>query len=137
MSFLQVAFIVAIYLIMNVAAQRVLEPARRVLTMEQKARVMDVSARLRLVSNLPPIALVLFYGFAANQWPQHFGAVTLSVYSILISIAILFSIISYRRVCALNVPPSYLQRLVVSQILYIVALILLCGYLGFYYASSG
>ena len=135
--FLQIALAVAIYLMMMLAAQRVLEPGRRALSMEQKARVMDVSAGLRSASMFPPLVLVLVYGFAANQWPQHFGAVTLVIYALLISVATLFSVVSYRRIRALDMPGSYLQPLLVSQVLYIAALVFLCGCLSFYYGSSG
>ncbi len=134
-SFLLTTFAVAIYLLLLFAAQRILDSGRRALTVEQKAKVMDVSATLRSASILPPIALVLLFGFAADRWPEHFHAVMVVVYVLLIATSALFSATRYRRIRLLDLPRSYLQRLLASQILYIVALVFICGFLSAYYAA--
>ena len=124
------------YLAVLFVAHLVLEPARRQLTAAQKASVMDVSAPLRAASMLPPIVLVFLYGFAAQAWPQYFQVLTFTIYAIFISAMALISILAYRRIRVLDVPALYLQRLLASQIMYISALIFLCGYLSVYYVAA-
>jgi hypothetical protein len=125
----------ALYLAALFLADRMLEPARRELSPEEKVRLVDVGSGIRSAAYIPSAAAVLVLGSAIMLWPRHPSRIVIAVYVVFVGVTAMVSFYSWRQIRALEIRDSYLRRWALSRIVYTVAVASLCGYIAGYYVD--
>jgi hypothetical protein len=126
----------ALYLAALFLSERMLAPARRDLSAEEKVRLVDAASGFRTATYVPSVAALLVLGFTITLWPEHLGRIVIATYVTFIGATVLASVYSWRQIRALEIRDSYVRRWGLSRAVYTIAATCMCGYIAWYYLNT-
>ena len=105
-------------LIVAVITSRIVsERALKQLSNDEKGTLLDSFSGYRLYNTVVILGLVVAYFVATNYFPQSFSTLTLIFIILFFTVSATISILSYKKLRALNMPKGYIQSFLVSMVI--------------------
>jgi hypothetical protein len=121
-----------IALIAAIIVSRIInERGYRVLSDEEKVRLMDGFSKTRAYSLIPLLILIGGYYFLMTKTDLHKGVISIGYFGLLIAFVIIRSIMNHKKMKTLGLPDSYRRMFTISQV------VSLIGVAWFFYALFG
>jgi hypothetical protein len=103
-------------LIVAVIASRIVsERALRQLSNDEKGTLLDSFSGYRLYNTVVILGLVVAYFAATNYFPQSYSTLTLIFIVLFFTASATISVLSYKKLRALNMPEGYIKSFLVSM----------------------
>lgn len=103
-------------LIVSVIASRIVsERALKQLGNDEKGRLLDSFSGYRLYNTIVILGLLVAYFAATNYFPQSFSMLTLIFIILFFTASATISVLSYKKLKALDMPESYIKSFLVSM----------------------
>ena len=103
-------------LIVAVIASRIVsERALKQLSNDEKGKLLDSFLSHRLYNTIVILGLVVAYFVATNYFPQSFSTLTLIFIILFFTVSATISVLSYKKLRALNMPAGYIKSFLVSM----------------------
>lgn len=107
------------------------ERGYRVLSDEEKVRLMDGFSKTRAYSLIPLLVLIGGYCFLMTKTSMDRGVLSIGYFGLLIAFVVIRSVMNHKKMKALDLPDSYRRMFTISQ------LVSLVGVAWFFYALFG
>ncbi len=129
MGFIGVGFTVFVFAV--VASRLLLQGANKHLSVEEKARLVDLSGGINPYAILFVLPLIGLYWFASAFFDFPPRALLLAYFVATLLLIVALQIANYRRLSGLEFPPQYVTKYVLSRGVYFVGIVALFSALVF------
>jgi len=105
-----------LFLIVAIVASRIVsERALKQLSIEEKGTLLDSFSGYRLYNTIVILGLFVVYFVAINYFPQSYSLLTLIFIVLFFAVSITISVLSYKKLKALNMPENYIKSFLASM----------------------
>ncbi len=125
------AFIVAV-----VISRMLIQKANKHLSIEEKAKLVDLSGGLNSYGILVILPLVGIYWFLAKNTDIPYSALIIGYFFLALAFIIFLQVANYRRITNLKFPSQYVSTYLISRVVYLAGVVVFFAGLGYGFQSQ-
>ena len=114
-----------VFFVLLVASRFLNEKALKILSSEEKVKLLDGFSNMRKYNLIPIIVFIGIYFLMNKYFPQLYLVIFISYFGLLIIFVILTSIITFKKLHKLELPKNYIKKYIFSMIIQYIGITIL------------